>query len=90
MMGRLSHDQEQFFYSFCLDEAVADDHPVRQIAAVLDLSRVHSELAPYYPPLGRPSIDAALDDETIRRSISHCRSQIKEKARSGSRRAEVL
>ena len=38
MMGRLSHDQEQFFYSFCLDEAVVDDHPVREIAAVLDLS----------------------------------------------------
>jgi hypothetical protein len=27
MMGRLSQDQEQFFYSFCLDEAVPDDHP---------------------------------------------------------------
>ena len=27
-----------------------DDHPVREIAAVLDLSWVHSELAPYYPP----------------------------------------
>ena len=54
MMGRLSHDQEQFFYSFRLDEAVPDDHPVREIAAVLDLSWVHSELAPYYPRLGRP------------------------------------
>jgi hypothetical protein len=43
MMGRLSHDQEQFFYSFHLDEAVPDDHPVREIAAVLDLSWVHSE-----------------------------------------------
>ena len=40
MMGRLSHDQEQFFYSFRLDEAVPDDHPVREIAAVLDLSWV--------------------------------------------------
>jgi hypothetical protein len=40
MMGRLSHDQEQFFYSFRLDEAVPDDHPVRKIAAVLDLSWV--------------------------------------------------
>jgi hypothetical protein len=40
MMGRLSHDQEQFFYSFRLDEAVSDDHPVREIAAVLDLSWV--------------------------------------------------
>ena len=24
MMGRLNHDQEQFFYSFRLDEAVPD------------------------------------------------------------------
>src|SRR5512143_2780330 len=59
-MGRLNHDQEQFFYSFRLDEAVPDDHPVREIAAVLDLSWVHSELAPYYPRLGRPSIDPVL------------------------------
>ena len=60
MMGRLKHDQEQFFYSFRLDEAVPDDHPVREIAAVLDLSRVHCELAPHYPRLGRPSIDRVL------------------------------
>src|SRR6202049_304026 len=60
MMGRLTHDQEQFFYSFRLDEAVPDDHPVREIAAVLDLSWVYSELAPYYPRLGRPSIDPVL------------------------------
>ena len=60
MMGRLSHDQEQFFYSFRLDEVVSDDHPVREIAAVLDLSWVHSELAPYYSRLGRPSIDPVL------------------------------
>jgi hypothetical protein len=53
MMGRLSHDQEQFFYSFRLEEAVSGDHPVREIAAVLDLSWVHSELAPYYSRLGR-------------------------------------
>jgi hypothetical protein len=57
-MGR--HDQEQFFYSFRLHEAVPDDHPVREIAAVLDLSWVHSELAPFYPRLGRPSIDPVL------------------------------
>ena len=60
MMGRLNHDQEQFFYSFRLDEAVPDDHPVREVAAVLDLTWVHSELAPYYPRLGRPSIDPVL------------------------------
>src|SRR6266481_4676305 len=60
MMGRLSHDQEQFFYSFRLDEAVPEDHAVREIAAVLDLSWAHSELSPYYPEIGRPSIDPVL------------------------------
>jgi transposase len=60
MMGRLNHDQEEFFYSFRLDDAVPDDHPVREVAAVLDLSWVHSELAAYYPRLGRPSIDPVL------------------------------
>ena len=35
MMGRLNHEQEQLFYSFCLDEAVPDDHLVRDIAAVI-------------------------------------------------------
>jgi transposase len=60
MMGRLKREQEQLFYSFCLDEAVPDDHAVRAIAAVLDLSWVHGELAPYYSLLGRPSIDPAL------------------------------
>jgi len=60
MMGRLKREQEQVFYSFCLEEAVPDDHAVRAIAAVLDLSWVHGELAAYYSPLGRPSIDPAL------------------------------
>jgi transposase len=60
MMGRLEREQEQLFYSFRLDEAVPDDHPVRGIAAVLDLSWVHAELAPYYPKIGRPSIDPVL------------------------------
>ncbi len=60
MMGRLNPDQEQLFYSFRLDEAVPHDHPVRKIAAVLDLSWVHFELAPFYPKMGRPSIDPEL------------------------------
>src|SRR5579864_6248907 len=60
MMGRLKHNQEQFFYSFRLDEAVPGDHPIRRIASVLDLSWVHAELAPFYPKLGRPSIDPEL------------------------------
>src|SRR5262249_28360141 len=60
MMGRLNHDQGEFFYSFRLNEAVPDDHSVRAIAAVLDLSWVHSELIPFYPKIGRPSIDPVL------------------------------
>jgi transposase len=60
MMGRLNRDQGQLFYSFCLDDAVPDDHRVREIAAVLDLSWVHAELAPHYSHLGRPSIDPVL------------------------------
>jgi transposase len=60
MMGRLNHEQEQLFYEFQLDEVVPDDHLVRAIAAVLDLSWVRGDLAPYYSPLGRPSIDPVL------------------------------
>ncbi len=60
MMGRLKREQAQLFYSFCLDEAVPDDHAVRAIADLLDLSWVHGELAPYYSLLGRPSIDPVL------------------------------
>jgi transposase len=60
MMGRLNHDQAQLFYSFCLEEVVPDDHLVRKIAAVLDLSWVRAELAPHYPDNGRPSIDPEL------------------------------
>ena len=59
-MGRQTDDQGHLFYDFCLDEAVPDDHPVRKIATVLNLSWVYGELAPYYPTLGRPSIDPVL------------------------------
>src|SRR5262249_8279798 len=60
MMGRLNHDQRQLFYLFSLEEAVPDDHLVRKIPAVLDLSWVHAELPPHYPNHGRPSIDREL------------------------------
>lgn len=60
MMGRVSQDQGQLFYSFNLEAAVPADHPVRGIARVLDLSWVRAELAPYYSHTGRPSIDPVL------------------------------
>jgi transposase len=60
MMGRQNNDQGPLFYEFRLDEAVPDDHLVRKINAVLDLSWVHAELAPHYPTVGRPSVDPVL------------------------------
>jgi transposase len=59
-MGRLNRDQRELFYEFCLDEVVPDDHLVRQISPIFDLSWVHAELAPYYSATGRPSIDPVL------------------------------
>ena len=60
MMGRLNRDQGQLFYCFNLEQAVPEDHQVRRIAGVLDLSWVHDELAAHYSLLGRPSIDPVL------------------------------
>jgi transposase len=60
MMGRQNNDQGPLFYEFCLDEAVPDDHLVRKIDAVVDLSWVYAELESHYPTLGRPSIDPVL------------------------------
>ena len=60
MLGRRNQGQRQLFYEFRLDEAVPDDHLVRQIASFVDLSWVYGELAPYYSAIGRPSIDPVL------------------------------
>src|SRR5208282_4001112 len=60
MMGRLNRDQGQFLYCFNLEEVVPEDHMVRAIAGVLDLSWVYGELAPYYSGFGRPSLDPVL------------------------------
>jgi len=60
MMGRRNQSQGQLFYEFHLDDAVPDDHLVRKISALLDLSWVYAELAPYYSETGRPSIDPVL------------------------------
>lgn len=60
MMGRRKSEQGQLFYAFDLEAVVPDDHQVRQIAAVLDLSWVRTELAPHYSHTGRPSIDPEL------------------------------
>jgi len=59
-MGRRKSEQGQLFYAFDLEAVVPDDHQVRAIAAVLDLSWVRAELASHYSRTGRPSIDPEL------------------------------
>jgi hypothetical protein len=66
MMGRLNRDQEQLFYSFRLDDVVPDDHLVRAIAAVLDLSWVHAELVHQYASFKGWRRDGALSQKKRR------------------------
>ena len=42
MMGRREQSQGQLFYEFRLDEVVPDDHLVRKIRSLLDLSWVYA------------------------------------------------
>ena len=59
-MGDQVRSQERLFYEFDLEDMVPRDHLLRKIDAVLDLSWLRRELAPYYSPIGRPSIDPEL------------------------------
>jgi transposase len=60
MMGSQDDRQDQFFYHFRLEDHVPEDHLLRRIDAVLDLSGLREHLAPYYSHTGRPSIDPEL------------------------------
>jgi hypothetical protein len=44
MMDALERYHGQLLYSFNLNEAAPEDHLVREIAAILDLSCLHGEL----------------------------------------------
>ena len=59
-MGEQVGRQDRLFYEFCLDERVPGDHLLRRIDAVLDLSWLRAELAPYYSHTGAPSVDPEL------------------------------
>ena len=60
MMGQLPAGQTALFYDFCLDNYISQDHFLRQIDRILDLSKLRRHLAPYYSHTGRPSIDPEL------------------------------
>jgi transposase len=57
MMGELPPDQNALFYEFCLENYVPQDHLLRKIDPLLDLSELRESLSPYYSNTGRPSID---------------------------------
>lgn len=60
MMGEQSGAEAKLFYEFCLEDRVPSDHMLRKIDCFLDLSGLRRELAPFYSPMGRPSIDPEL------------------------------
>jgi len=60
MMGSNDKSQDEFFYSFNLEDVVPQDHLLRSIDRFLDLSNLREHLAPYYSHTGRPSIDPEL------------------------------
>ncbi len=60
MMGEQLGRQERLFYAFCLEDRIPPDHLLRRIDAVLDLSWLRDELAPYYSHTGCPSVDPEL------------------------------
>jgi len=58
MMGRQQQREGKLFYtSFCLDERIRPDNPLRKIREVVDLSFVRPAVADRYGRRGNPSID---------------------------------
>jgi len=50
----------RFFYDFCLDDHVPQDHQLRGIDRHLDLEGIRAALKPFYSSTGRPSVDPEL------------------------------
>lgn len=60
MMGSQRVEQGELFYDFSLERHVPGDHLLRSIDRFVDLSEVRRELASFYSPIGRPSVDPEL------------------------------
>jgi transposase len=60
MMGPRRIGQGALFYEFSLDDHVPPDHLLRSIDRFVGLSDLRRELAPFYSPMGRPSVDPEL------------------------------
>ena len=60
MMGDRRVDHVALFYEFSLDQHVPSDHMLRSIDRFVDLDGIRAHVAPFYSPIGRPSIDPEL------------------------------
>jgi transposase len=60
MMGHRKVEQAALFYEFSLDRRVPADHLLRSIDRFVEFGELRRELAPFYSPVGRPSIDPEL------------------------------
>jgi transposase len=60
MMGERTVLQEPLFFGFSLERHVPADHMLRAIDRFVDLDGLRQHLAPFYSPIGRPSIDPEL------------------------------
>src|SRR5258705_9223299 len=60
MMGERRIDQAKLFYEFSLERHVPQDHLLRAVDRFVDLEGVRAHLAPFYSPIGRPSVDPEL------------------------------
>jgi hypothetical protein len=52
MMGPAVGRQDRLLYEFDLEERIPNDHLLRRIDAVLDLSWLRADLAPFYSHTG--------------------------------------
>ena len=60
MMGERQVEQGSLFYQFSLERHVPAGHLLRAIDRFVDLDEVRAHVAPFYSPIGRPSIDPEL------------------------------
>ena len=60
MMGHRQVDQVALFYEFSLERHIPTDHLLRSIDRFVELDDLRRELAAFYSPVGRPSVDPEL------------------------------
>jgi transposase len=60
MMGHRQVEQAALFYEFSLERHIPPDHLLRSIDRFVELGELRRELAAFYSPMGRPSVDPEL------------------------------